>query len=85
VLAEAMAAGVPIVATDIGPCAEVLAEGRAGLLVPPSDPGQLATALERLWLDPKLRQQLAEAGRATAEGRYTVAVAARRLDELIQH
>lgn len=85
VLAEAMAAGVPIVATDIGPCAEVLAEGDAGLLIPPRDPGRLATALERLWLDPKLRGQLAAAGLATAQGRYSVEAAARRLDELIQH
>ena len=38
-------AGLPAVATNVGQCAEILDEGRAGVLVPPGDPGQLAEAL----------------------------------------
>jgi glycosyltransferase involved in cell wall biosynthesis len=51
-LVEAMAAGVPIVATDVGACREVLDEGGLGTLVPPSDPHALATALDGLREDP---------------------------------
>ncbi len=44
-LVEAMAAGVPVVATDVGACREVLADGACGALVPPDDPAALAAAL----------------------------------------
>lgn len=84
VLAEAMAAGVPIVATDIGPCAEVLDGGRAGLLVPPRDPEALAAGMEALWKDPDLRARLVTAGFATAQDRYSVRRAARRFEELLR-
>jgi glycosyltransferase involved in cell wall biosynthesis len=82
VLAEAMAAGVPIVATDVGPCAEVLDGGRAGLLVPPADPGALAEAMVRLWRDPDLRARLASSGRARARRHFSRESAARRFAEL---
>jgi glycosyltransferase involved in cell wall biosynthesis len=45
VLIEAMAAGIPIVASDVPACREVLESGRWGRLVPPGDPGALAAAL----------------------------------------
>jgi glycosyltransferase involved in cell wall biosynthesis len=45
-LVEAMAAGVPIVATDVGACREVLDEGELGALVAPHDPSALASAIE---------------------------------------
>lgn len=70
-LAEAMAAGLPTVATDIGGCREVVREGVTGLLVPPSDAPALTRALEWL-LDPAQgaarRAAFGEAGRrAVAE------------------
>ncbi len=66
---EAMAAGRPIVASRVGGLAEAVVDERTGLLVPPNDPGALATALARLLRDPALRTRLAEAGPARiAEG-----------------
>lgn len=51
-------AGLPAVATRVGQCAEVLDEGRAGLLVPPADPAALADALCQLLVSPEKRASL---------------------------
>ena len=51
-LAEAMAAGVPIVATDVGACREVLDSGRCGLLVEPGSPEALAAGICKVLADP---------------------------------
>jgi glycosyltransferase involved in cell wall biosynthesis len=71
VLVEAMAARVPIVCTDVGPCREVLAGGAAGVLVPPRSPEALAAAAGSLWRDPPRRQALIEAARRWAQARFT--------------
>ena len=71
VLIEAMAAGVPVVATDIPAARHVLGNGRAGLLVPPGDPPALAAAIRRAVEQPALRASLARAGRAEVEERFT--------------
>ena len=55
---EAMAAGVPVVASRVGGLPEVLGEGEAGVLVAPGDVTALAAALERLLNDPPLRARL---------------------------
>ena len=67
VLVEAMAAGVPVVATDIPGYAEVLRPGVEGLLVSPGNPTALAHALKRLLLDPGLAARLGAAGRVRAK------------------
>jgi phosphatidylinositol alpha-mannosyltransferase len=64
VLAEAMAAGVPVVASDIAGYREVLTEG--GVLVPPGDAAALAQALGRLLNDAGERERLSAAGRREA-------------------
>ncbi|MGB0768981.1 MAG: glycosyltransferase, partial [Phycisphaeraceae bacterium] len=71
-LLEAMAAGVPVVATDVGGNPEVVDAGRTGLLVPSQDPDALATALGTL-LDnaPYVRRTLGQAGRERLEQRFT--------------
>ncbi len=66
VLLEAMAAGVPIVASDIHGYKGVVRRGREGLLVPPRDPKGLAEAIGRLLDDPGLRARMSEAGQARA-------------------
>ena len=62
VLFEAHAAGLPIVATDVGGVGDALAGGRTGLLVAPRDAAVPARALERLRDDPALRRELIAAG-----------------------
>lgn len=69
---EAMAAGLPVVATRVGGNPEVVAEEQTGLLVPPSDPPALAAALLRLWRNPKERGEMGAAGRNRVETYFDV-------------
>jgi L-malate glycosyltransferase len=64
---EAMASGVPIVATDVGGAAELVVEGRTGVLVPPSDVPALAGAMARLINEPDRRLAMGRAARERAE------------------
>jgi phosphatidylinositol alpha-mannosyltransferase len=66
VLIEAMAAGLPVVASDTPGYDEVLTDGLNGSLVPPNDPVALADAAARVLDDPALAARLAGAGRARA-------------------
>ncbi len=66
VLLEAMAAGVPIVASDIHGYKRVIERNVQGLLVEPRNPRALAAGLYRLAIDPDLRHEMGEAGRARA-------------------
>ncbi len=67
VLLEAMAAGKPVVASDIEGYRGVLTEGEEGLLFKNKDVGSLAAALETLIQEPLLRAKMGQRGRATAE------------------
>ncbi len=66
VLVEAMAAGLPIVASDIYGYREVLRDGIDGLLVPPRDSRALASAAAQVLDDPSLAGRLADGGRVRA-------------------
>lgn len=63
VILEAMASGLPVVATAVGGTPELVVDKVTGLLVPPSAPAALAGALAELMRQPLLRQQLGAAGR----------------------
>lgn len=65
VLVEAMAAGTPVVASDLEAFRRVLDDGRGGVLVPVRDAGALAAALGALLGDAARREELVAAGRAT--------------------
>ena len=69
---EAMAAGLPVVATAVGGTPEVVVDGVTGLLVPPRDPDALARAIVRLLRDPQLRQDMGRAGRERVERHFSV-------------
>lgn len=76
-IVEAMAAGRPVVATDVGGVGDAVTDGETGLLVPPSNPERLAAAIEELLVDPGRRRALGVAGRERAHARYgAVAVVA---------
>jgi hypothetical protein len=62
-----MAAGTPIVCSDIHGYKGVVRRGREALLVPPREPRALAVAIDRLLRDPGLRADMGAAGRARAE------------------
>lgn len=64
---EAMACGTPVVASDVGGLAEIVSDGRNGLLVPPADPDRMAGAIGRL-LDGATASKMGEAARRTAAG-----------------
>lgn len=66
VLLEAMAAGLPVVASDIAGYRSVVTHGQEGLLVPPGRPRYLAIALRQLIDDPALRDELGQQGRQKA-------------------
>ncbi len=80
VLAEAMACGTPCVAYDVPAVREVLADGEAGVLVPPRDVPGLAAAIDRLIGDSAEREQLIDAGRWLVSNRYTAARFAERME-----
>jgi glycosyltransferase involved in cell wall biosynthesis len=64
---EAMAAGLPVVGTDVGGMNEVVADNATGFLTPAKDDAALANRLLRLAGDPNLRQHMGAAGRARAK------------------
>ena len=78
VLIEAMAAGAPIVASDLDAFARVLEDGAAGVLVRRGDSAALARALSDLLADPGRRARLSATGREVAAG-YDWQVVARRV------
>ena len=66
-LMEALALGLPVVATDVGGVAELVTDGKEGFLVPPSRPEVLADAIVRLARDPGRRAEMSEHARARAD------------------
>jgi glycosyltransferase involved in cell wall biosynthesis len=79
VVLEAMAAGVPVVATSVGGTPEAVVDGETGLLVPPGDVHALARALGELLGDPEQARRLGEAGRRRAREHFGADAAARRI------
>lgn len=82
VLMEAMASGLPVVATRIMGIPELVRDGQSGLLVAPGRVEPLADALARLVRDPRLRRDLGAAGRAAVAAEFDVRDSAARLREL---
>lgn len=78
---EAMAAGVPVVATRVGAAEDVIEDGVTGLLVPPGDVAGLTAAVRGLLDDPPRRAAIEAAAGGAVTRRFTVDVMARRYAE----
>ena len=81
-LLEAMQAGVPIVATDVGGVREVLRGGRGGIIVEPANPRALREGVTKLLEDPDLVSRLSRFSLAEAAGRYSSRTMAERYIDL---
>jgi glycosyltransferase involved in cell wall biosynthesis len=79
---EAMAAGLPVIATSVGGNPEALGNGDAGILVPARDIDALASAITALAHDAGRRNRLAEAGRRRAETYFSIEATARAYEQL---
>ncbi len=69
---EAMAAGLPVVTTDVGGCAEAVQDGITGLVVPPNSPKLLAKAVMRILGDPSMGGRMGAAGRDRVVKHFSV-------------
>lgn len=83
-LLEAMASGLPAVATRIAGNEELVAEGETGRLVPAEDAAALQAAIDELIADPAARQRMGAAARKHAAGRYSWSTVAKAYLELLQ-
>lgn len=83
VAVEAMLAGRPVVASDVGGLRDVVEDQVTGLLVPPRDPGALAAAIDSVLGDPSLRSRMGAAGQQRAR-RFTVGVVAPQVLEVFE-
>lgn len=82
VIVEAMASGLPVVATDVGGAREAIDDGRTGFVVPAHDPEALAERVGRLLADPSLGQRMGRAGRERAVREFSLQAMVRRYDDL---
>lgn len=81
-LIEGMAAGLPVVATEVGGVPDLVENGKTGLLVPPKDPGALSAAMDTLLGDADRRREMGRLGREAVYPKYSDAALMDRMDRL---
>ncbi|HWU38604.1 MAG TPA: glycosyltransferase family 4 protein, partial [Candidatus Acidoferrum sp.] len=79
---EAMAAGVPVICTDVGGVGDLVTHGKTGWLVPAGDPAVLARGIESLLADSELRRRLAATARPMALERHQLKRLIHRMETL---
>ncbi len=82
VLIEAMAAGLPVVATRLNSITEYVDDGKTGWLVPPADAPALAEALLNLWRDPEASHRMGIAGLQRVRERFSLEATVQRLEAI---
>ncbi|MGB0387280.1 MAG: glycosyltransferase [Ardenticatenaceae bacterium] len=81
---EALASGLPVVATSLSGIPELVRHGQTGYLVPPADSSQLADVLGQVYADPTRANQLAQAGRALVLKEFELSTNVERLSALFE-
>jgi glycosyltransferase involved in cell wall biosynthesis len=81
---EAMAAGKPVVATEVGGVPELVLHGETGILLPPRDPDALARAILDLCTDPVKARTMGEAGRVRVQEHFSIASMLEKTERLYQ-
>jgi len=81
VLLEAMAAGKPIVATKVGGVPEIVKDGITGILVHPSNPGEMASAITEILNNQSIADSMGKEGRKRAES-FDILFAVEKLESL---
>ena len=71
-LLEALATGLPTVASDIGGCRAIITDGREGRLAPPNDPVAWVAGLDALLNHPAMSENWGKAGRATVVQKFSI-------------
>lgn len=84
VVIEAIAAGLPVVATDQGAIGETITDGVNGFLLAKPDPRELADRLKRLLLEDELQERMSREALAVYESRFTQEIADRRMAEWLE-
>jgi glycosyltransferase involved in cell wall biosynthesis len=79
---EAMAAGLPVIASCVSGAAEAVVDGETGLLVPIGDPMALAKAIEKLASNPSDARRFGEAGRKRVEEKFTLNQMIREIENI---
>ncbi len=81
---EAMAVGVPVIATNVGGTSELIEDGHSGLLIRPSDAESICNAVLKLMADPKLVGKISRNGRAKVETEFDAAKEFAKLNRFFQ-
>ena len=81
-LLEAMACGLPVVATSVGGNVEIVQDGANGLLIPPSNPGALASAIAELLKDKEKARKMGLEGKLLVEENFSIDINVRKIEKL---
>ena len=83
-LIEAMAAGLPVVATNVGGIPAVVQDGQTGILIPPGNPEALAAALERYLQSPESAKRIGAAARDHITEKFDVSALVRGVESVYE-
>lgn len=72
IVAQTMAAGKPVVASNVGGVSEMITEGQNGFLVPPGDEAELGSCMRRLLMSPEMRKEMGASGFQAAREKFDV-------------